>query len=107
MNRPNPYINTLYLAVHLLLNLVVVALVIKTIDFFIPIGHYFNAYYINLHAFFPPSTLKKNIFGVFIIGLAVLYYQKRKAKNAHVQYKFNMPSLPSLREVEDYLRSKF
>ena len=111
-NRPNPYINTLYLAVHLALNILVVLLVFDIIDAFVPIKHIFAGYHlssINLHSLYPPTTLEKNLIAAAAIGAAAWYYQKKKAKNndAAERYHFHFPNLPNLREIEEFFRSKF
>jgi len=104
MNKPNPYINTFYLAVHLLLNILVVALILNVIDAFIPLKHLFAGYHVNLNSFYPPSTLEKNIMIAAAIGGAAWYYQRRKAK---INETINKYHFPNMREVEEFFRSKF
>jgi hypothetical protein len=104
MNKPNPYINTFYLAVHFALNVLVIALILDVVDAYFPIKHLFGGYHINWHSVYPPTTLEKNIAGVFAVGIAVWYYQKRKAKNNEAADKYHFPSL---REMEEFFRSKF
>lgn len=107
MNRPNPYINTFYLAVHLALNILVVVLVINIINAFIPIKHFFAGYHlnINLHSFYPPSTLEKNIAAIIALGVAVWYYQKRKHRNHDTAEKYHFPNLRHL--AEEFFKNKF
>lgn len=104
MGKPNPYINTFYLAVHLALNILVIALVLNLIDAFIPIKHFFAGYHVSLSAFYPPTTLEKNLAFAIAIGVAIWFYQKRKAKHGDTAAKYHFPNI---REVEAYLRSKF
>jgi hypothetical protein len=104
MSKPNPYINTFYLAVHFALNVLVVVLILNVIDAFIPLKHLFAGYHINLHYVYPPSTLQKNIAAALAVGAAVTYYYKRKAKHSDTADKYH---LPSLRELEEFIRSKF
>jgi hypothetical protein len=104
MNKQKSYINTLYLAVHLALNILVVALVINLIDMYVPLKHFFTGYHINLHSIYPPNTLEKNLAAAAAIGAAVWYYQKRKAKHSDTHYRYH---LPNLRELEEFFKSKF
>ncbi|WP_147425652.1 hypothetical protein [Mucilaginibacter gracilis] len=106
MNKPNPYINTLYLAVHLALNILVVVAIVNVIDVFFPIKHFFSGYHfnINLRSVYPPTTTEKNVVAVLMLGVAAWYYQKRKARNADGSEKHY---LPNLRQLEEYFRSKF
>lgn len=106
MSKPNPYINTFYLAVHLALNILVVVLVIDVIDAFVPVKHLFAGYFkqIDLRLVYPPTTLEKNIAAVVALGAAIWYYQRRKTKNGDHPEKYHFPNL---REVEEFFRSKF
>jgi len=110
MSKPNPYINTFYLAVHLALNVLVIALVIDIVDAYFPIKHFFSAYHlpnINLHGLYPPTTLAKNIAAATVaLSVAYWYYQKKKAKNADTTERYHY-HLPNLRELEEFIRSKF
>ncbi|EHQ30572.1 hypothetical protein [Mucilaginibacter paludis] len=85
MSRPNPYINTFYLAVHLALNILVVALIVNLIGTYIPIKHYFMGYHFNVHNIYTHIDMQKNVAPIVAIGIAVWYYQRRKAKTDSVE----------------------
>lgn len=110
MNKPNPYINTLYLAIHLALNVLVVILVVDIIDAFFPIKHFFSAYHlsnINLHGIYPPTAIEKNLAAAAIaLSAAYWYYQKKKAKNTENNHPYKY-HLPNLRELQAFFKSKF
>jgi hypothetical protein len=79
MSRPNQFVNTFYLAVHLGLNILVVVLIINLIDVYIPVKHLFAGSHINLQHFYSHIDLQKSVALVIALGVAVWYYQKKKA----------------------------
>jgi len=87
MSRSKSYINTFYLAVHLLLNITVIALIINLIDIYVPFKQLYNRYHLNVSNFYGDVNLQKVVAPVMALGIAVWYYQRRKAKSGDNTFK--------------------
>ena len=79
MNRPNPYINTFYLLVHFVLNLIVIAVVIDLLDTYVPFKRFIMGYHLNLHLFdVHITTMQRNLAIALVVGVAAVWYYQRK-----------------------------
>jgi hypothetical protein len=90
INKPNPYANTLYLAVHLALNVLVVVLVINIIDQYAPLKQFIAGHHLTFHNFYTSIDLQKNIASVVAIGAAVWLYRYKKAKSESKEDKHSL-----------------
>lgn len=81
-NKPNPYANTLYLAVHLVLNILVVALIINIIDQYTPLKQFTANHHLTFHNFYSSINLQKNAGPIVAIGLAIWLYRHKKSKSS-------------------------
>jgi len=79
MSRPNQFVNTFYLAVHLALNILVVALIVNLIEIYVPVKHLLMRYHLNLQYIYANTYLQKSLPAAVAIGIFVWYYQRKKS----------------------------